>query len=130
MSTLTADARATAEPAAPPRQEGALATIVRGIRLTPEFRVGLRGTLGLALLATAGRVVVPLAVQQTIDRGLSGGAPDLTLVRTAALVCALAVMLTAGAAYLMNVRLYRTTESGLAALRTADGIDVGNDVHA
>lgn len=79
-------------------------TLRRALRLTPEF--------------TAGRVVVPIAVQQTIDRGLrASGGPDLPLVRTAALVAALAVGVTALAAYAMNVRLYRSTESGLAALR-------------
>ena len=103
---------------APPARPGAWNTLVRGLRLTPEFRVGLGGTLALALLATAGRVVVPVAVQQTIDQGLTGGTPDLGLVRLAGVLCAVAVVVTAGAAYWMNVRLYRTTETGLAALRT------------
>ena len=38
--------------------------------MMPEFRRGLPVTFVLALIATAGRVVVPIAVQQTIDRGL------------------------------------------------------------
>ncbi|MGK5551097.1 ABC transporter ATP-binding protein [Actinomadura kijaniata] len=99
--------------------EGAFSTLRRGLRLTPEFRAGLAGTLLLALVATAGRVVVPIAVQQTIDRGLTGaGGPDIPFVRTAVLLCAVAVLATAVSAYLMNVRLYRSTETGLAALRT------------
>ncbi|GAA1596731.1 ABC transporter ATP-binding protein [Actinomadura kijaniata] len=99
--------------------EGAFSTLRRGLRLTPEFRAGLAGTLLLALLATAGRVVVPIAVQQTIDKGLTGtGGPDIPFVRTAVLLCAVAVLTTAVSAYLMNVRLYRSTETGLAALRT------------
>jgi putative ABC transport system ATP-binding protein len=57
------------------RQRGALATLLHGLRLTPELRAGLGVTLALALLATAGRVVVPVAVQQTIDNGLSGPSP-------------------------------------------------------
>ncbi|GAA4102046.1 ABC transporter ATP-binding protein [Actinomadura miaoliensis] len=98
--------------------EGALTTLRRGLRLSPEFRAGLAGTLLLALLATAGRVVVPIAVQQTIDKGLGGpDGPDIGFVRTAVLACALAVAVTALSAYAMNVRLYRTTESGLATLR-------------
>ena len=52
--------------------EGATQTLRRGLRLTPEFRRGLVGTLLLALIATAGRIVVPVAVQQTLDRGLHG----------------------------------------------------------
>ncbi|MEO5873460.1 MAG: ABC transporter ATP-binding protein [Streptosporangiaceae bacterium] len=98
--------------------EGALQTLRRGLRLTPEFRRGLAGTLVLALIATAGRVVVPIAVQQTLDRGLHGSdGVDLGFIRTAVLLCGGAVVATAVAAYLMNVRLYRSTESGLSALR-------------
>ncbi|WP_131737764.1 ABC transporter ATP-binding protein [Actinomadura roseirufa] len=98
--------------------EGALSTLRRGLRLTPEFRTGLAGTLALALASTAGRVVVPIAVQQTIDRGLGRpGGPDIGFIRAAVLLCALAVLLTAVCAYAMNVRLYRTSEAGLAGLR-------------
>jgi ATP-binding cassette subfamily B protein len=98
--------------------EGAVSTLRRGLRLSPEFKAGLAGTLLLALAATAGRIVVPVAVQQTIDRGLGArGGPDVAFIRTAVLLCAVAVALTAVSAYLMNVRLYKTTETGLAALR-------------
>ena len=99
-------------------RESALRTLRRGLRLSPEFATGLPVTLLLALVATAGRVVVPIAVQQTIDRGLRApGGPDLAFVRAAVLVSAAVVALTAVSGYLMNVRLYRTTESGLATLR-------------
>jgi ATP-binding cassette subfamily B protein len=94
-------------------QRGSIATLAHGLRLAPEFRAGLGLTLLLAFLSTAGRVVVPLAVQQTIDHGLSGPKPDLALVRVACGLAALAVV-----NYFMNVRLYRTTEDGLLALRT------------
>ncbi|MGY1618483.1 ABC transporter ATP-binding protein [Geodermatophilus sp. SYSU D00691] len=100
------------------REEGAFATLRRGLRMMPEFRRGLPLTFLLALMATAGRVVVPIAVQQTIDQGLSGpGGPDLDLVRDLVIVCALVVLLTAVAVYRMNVRLFRTTETALAGLR-------------
>ena len=111
---------ATVEPATidgRAHDRGALATLAHGLRLTPELRAGLGVTLSLALLATAGRVVVPVAVQQTIDNGLSGPEPDLPLVRLACGLALLAVLVTAYANYLTNVRLYRTAENGLAALR-------------
>ncbi len=99
-------------------ERGAFATLAHGVRLTPEFREGLGVTLLLALVATGGRIVVPVAVQQTIDHGLNRpGSPDLGLVRLACGLAALAVLVTAVANYLMNVRLYRTTENGLMALR-------------
>ena len=97
---------------------GAFATVRRGLHLTPEFYDGLRTTLLLALVATAGRIVVPVAVQQTIDNGLAPtGEQDLTLVRWAVGAAAVAVLVTAVSAYAMNVRLFRTAETGLAALR-------------
>ena len=51
------------------RSESALATLRRASAM-PEFRRGLPVTFALALIATAGRVVVPVAVQQVLDRGL------------------------------------------------------------
>ncbi|MEU0516335.1 ABC transporter ATP-binding protein [Streptosporangium sp. NPDC006007] len=98
-------------------ERSASATVRHGLSLTPEFRKGLAGTLALAVLATAGKVIVPIAVQQTIDRGLKGAAPDLPYIRAAVLLCAAAVILTALCAYLMNVRLYKATEASLATLR-------------
>ncbi|WP_370019052.1 ABC transporter ATP-binding protein [Planotetraspora sp. GP83] len=95
----------------------AFETLRHGMRLSPEFRRGLGGTLALAVLATLGKIIVPIAVQQVIDRGLRGGTPDVPFIRNAIGLCALAVVLTALCGYLMNVRLYRSTESGLATLR-------------
>lgn len=98
--------------------DGALATLRRGLRLVPELRRGLGVTLLFGLIATAGRVVVPLAVQQTLDRGLlADGGPDLGVVGRIVAGCLLAVLVTAVAAFLLNYRLFRTTETALAALR-------------
>ena len=65
----------------------ALSTIRAGLALSPEIRDGLGVTLLLALVATAGRVVVPIAVQQTIDRGFgaaTGGGVDAGFVTSGA----------------------------------------------
>ncbi len=101
------------------RSEGAFVTLHRGLRMMPEFRQGLPATFALALVATAGRVVVPIAVQQVIDRGLTatGGRSDMGLIGLLVGACALVVVLTAVAVYRMNVRLFRTTETALAGLR-------------
>ena len=100
-----------------PRQS-AWTTLRRGLAISPEFRAGLPVTLLLAAVSTGGRVLVPVAVQQTVDGGLLGATgPDPGRVRDSVLLAAVAVLLTAGAAYLLNVRLFRTTESGLASLR-------------
>jgi ATP-binding cassette, subfamily B, bacterial len=93
-------------------------TFVRGVRTSPEFLRGFWITLTLALIATAGQVVIPIAIQQTIDGGLlAQGGPDLGFVERVAAVTAGAVVLTAACSYLMNVRLYHSTEGGLATLR-------------
>jgi putative ABC transport system ATP-binding protein len=99
------------------REEGAFRTLRRGLRMMPEFRRGLPATFALALLATAGRVVVPIAVQQVIDRGLAGGEPNLGLITWLVAACAVVVLITAVAVFRMNVRLFRTTETALAGLR-------------
>jgi len=96
----------------------AMGTVRRGLRLSPEFAKGLWLTLVFAVFATAGKIVVPVAVQQIIDNGLSGPeGPDLAFVTRMVATCAGLLVLTMVASYLMNVRLYRATESGLATLR-------------
>jgi ATP-binding cassette, subfamily B, bacterial len=102
----------------PAPREGAWRTLVRGISLSPELRVGLPGTLLLALIATAGRSIVPIAVQVTIDDGLQQGAGvDLDAVLTAVSLAAVAVLITAGASGWMNYRLASVVETALSSLR-------------
>jgi ATP-binding cassette, subfamily B, bacterial len=99
--------------------DGAWETLVRGLRLSPELRVGLPITLLLALVATAGRAIVPIVVQRTVDDGLGGGTgPIDTSVVTAAVAGAfVAVLVTAVASSAMNIRLARVVETALSALR-------------
>ncbi len=101
------------------KPDGAWATLVRGLRLSPEFREGLARTLMWAAVATAGRVIVPIAVQQVIDRGVRtpSGRPDVDLVVQMIIVALVAVVLTSLAGYVMNYRLARATETALSALR-------------
>ncbi|GAA4354355.1 ABC transporter ATP-binding protein [Angustibacter luteus] len=99
-------------------QPTALHTLRRGVQLSPELRQGLVVTLLLAAVATVGRVVVPFAVQQTIDRGiLAPAGPDVANVSRLLALAACVVVLTAIAAYAVNVRLFRAAEGGLATLR-------------
>jgi ATP-binding cassette, subfamily B, bacterial len=93
-------------------------TIKRGAEISPELKDGFVGTLLLALLGTAGRVVVPIAVQQTLDRGINGPhGVDIGFVTQMAVLAALALVLTGVSSYLMTVRLFTTAERGLATLR-------------
>ncbi len=97
---------------------GAFATIRRGLHYSPELTEGLRGTLALAVLASVGQVVVPIAVQQTLDRGLGRpSGPDVSFTVLLGLASFLAVVVTSLASYAMTGRLFTTSERGLATLR-------------
>jgi len=49
---------------------GAIATLNRGVRAVPSLRQGIGFTVFLALIGASGRVVVPVVIQQAIDHGL------------------------------------------------------------
>lgn len=94
-------------------------TLKRGLSLSPELRVGLAGTLALAVVSTVGRGVVPVAVQQSVDHGLlAEGGPDVALLGVIASAGALILVITVIAGYQMNVRLFTVSETALASLRT------------
>jgi ATP-binding cassette subfamily B protein len=93
-------------------------TLARGVALSPELKDGFKGTLFFAVVATLGRIVVPVAVQQTLDRGLNApGGPDTGFIGVMAVTAAVAVLVTSGASYLMTARLFAAAERGLATLR-------------
>jgi len=118
VSAATA-AAAPAGQVAPAGPVGARATVRRAVALSPEIAVGLRTTLALAALTTLGRIAVPVAVQQTVDRGLQrAGGPDVSLVVVLTSIAAVVVLATAATSYVVNVRLFRASEAGLATLRS------------
>ncbi|MFC6153256.1 ABC transporter ATP-binding protein [Nocardioides yefusunii] len=106
--------------AAPEAEIGAIETIRRGLRLSPELLTGFWVTFTLALVASVGQVVVPVSVQQTLDKGLGGsgdGGTDVSFVVTMGAVAFLGLVLTSLAQYGMTSRLFATSERGLAGLR-------------
>ena len=96
---------------------GAMQTVSRGLSLSPELRRGLIATIGLALIATTGRVIIPVAIQQVLDRGLSGERADMGFVVQMVLYALLAVAVTAVATGFMHLRLARVSEAALSGLR-------------
>ena len=92
-------------------------TIRSGFRHSPELAVGLRLTTVYALIASVGQVVVPIAVQQTLDRAVDAPHP-MVFAGVASVICLAALLLTSYANYLMTARLYVASERGLATLRT------------
>jgi ATP-binding cassette, subfamily B, bacterial len=98
--------------------QGAWKTLVRGLNLSPELRDGLAATVVLALISTAGRVIVPVAVQVTIDEGILGEAgPQVEAVAGYLAVIFVALLATAVAGYFMHLRLATMTETALSGLR-------------
>ena len=98
---------------------GGLETLRLGMRYSPELREGLGVTLLLAVIASCGQIVVPIVVQQTLDRGLNApGGPRLGYVLWLGLAALVAIVVTGLASYAMTNRLFTTSERGLATLRT------------
>jgi ABC-type multidrug transport system fused ATPase/permease subunit len=101
------------------RPESTWRTFRRGLALSPELRAGLAGTLALALVAMGGRVAVPVAVQQGIDRGLRGsGGPNLGVILAVVTLTAAVLVVTTACGYLMMRRLFTVSETALAGVRT------------
>lgn len=100
------------------QEMGTMATLRRGLQLSPELGRGLLVTVALAIVATIGRVLIPFVVQQVTDNGIMAeGGPDVRFVVTAVCLAAGVVVLSSLSQYLVNYRLFRAAESGLSTLR-------------
>lgn len=100
--------------------QSSLRVVIRGIRLSPELLQGIWLTLLLAVFATAGRVVVPIVVQQAIDRGFTDPErADVPVVLTTAGIGLVVLLLTGLCQVLMNRRLIKASERALASMRVA-----------
>jgi len=96
----------------------AIDTIRSGLRFSPELGVGFGWTMVLALIGTGGRVVVPIAVQQTLDKGINGpNGVDVSFVAQMAVLAAVAILATGVSSFFMTARLFTASERGLATLR-------------
>lgn len=102
------------------RERSLVQGLVAAAKVAPSLRRGFGLTLLLALAGTAGHVVVPVVIQQVLDREvLDGGPVDLGIVAAATVV---SVVVLAGAMVATRaalLRLVRATAHGLAELRVA-----------
>lgn len=112
------DATQTPSADGPAELDGAIAVLRRGIAATPELKVGLAFTVGMAVSSGAGRIAVPVLIQQILDRGILGDQgyrPSFVYPACAvAVVAILGLFVLARATYL---RLIRTAEDALFSLR-------------
>ncbi len=97
---------------------GAIAVLRLGLRATPELRDGIAITIALAVATAAGKLAVPVVIQQILDRGVIGdegyrpGFVAATCVGVTVLIAALYVV-SRGA----FLRLIRAAEASLKGLR-------------
>ncbi len=97
---------------------GAVAVLRRALRTTPVLLRGVRTTIVLALVGAAGRVVVPVLVQQVLDRGvLAPDGVDVGFVVWASVVATLLVLGVMVASRITYLRVVRIAEEALADLR-------------
>jgi len=107
------------------RQSGT-AIIRRGLALAPAIKDGLGLTILLAILSTVGGSVVPVLIQRTVDSGLGdGGQTRLGDIAGFLAIATVLIVLTAGVAYWMRIRLFVASETGLAQMR----VDAFRHVH-
>lgn len=93
-------------------------TIGKGVRAAPALRIGFFTTLFLALVGAAGRVVIPILVQQAIDHGLSAdGGVDVGVVVRLCLIAFAVICLATWAQRQAVYRLGRRSEEALYGLR-------------
>jgi ATP-binding cassette subfamily B protein len=97
---------------------GAMSVLRRGVAASPELRTGMRLTVVLALLSGAGQVVVPVLIQQVLDKGIGDAGVHLPTVYRLAVGAAVLVCLTALCTATTQRRLAVASERALAALRT------------
>lgn len=89
-----------------------------GVRATPELKAGFAASLTFALVIAIGRLVVPIAIQQILDKGISDGTPDWGFIAWTGAAAATAIIALAILNKITYYRLMRTAENVLYGLRT------------
>lgn len=92
-------------------------TISRGVDVAPSFRRGLGITFLLALVGSGARLVIPIIVQQSIDKGLRPGNIDIGFITKLGIFGAVSVFISAYALRMSAMRLGVRAEEGLYTLR-------------
>lgn len=98
--------------------DSAWTVLRRGVRASPELRAGAGYTAGLAIATATGSLLVPILIQQILDRGIApGGDFDEVFVYGACAITMVAIGLVYLGARATYVRLVQTSEAALKALR-------------
>ena len=97
---------------------GALEVLRKGIRSTPELRVGLGISIAMALVMAMGKMVIPIAIQQILSKGISEGEPDWGFILGTGAAAVVAMVALAVLNRFTYMRLMRTAENVIYGLRT------------
>ena len=92
-------------------------TIGRGVKAAPALRTGFGLTLAFSLVGAGGRVVIPILVQQAIDKGLGPKGVKVGTVTTMAVVAFFVIVLATWSQRTAVARLGRRSEEALYGLR-------------
>lgn len=106
------------DPTISKRSEGAIRLLRRGFAATPELRAGLRSALALAITVALGRLVVPIALQQVLDKGLNPEDLNIGFVIGAAVVSTVLIAVMTVVIQRLNLRVMSVAEQVLYGLRT------------
>ena len=96
---------------------GALDTLKRGWRASPELRHGAVITLLLAFLGAGGRIIVPILIQQAIDKGFTDGEVQMDVIVRLAVIAAVGILIATVANRTAVARLATRSEEALYGLR-------------
>jgi putative ABC transport system ATP-binding protein len=91
--------------------------IGKGVEAAPALRRGIGATFALAMVGAAGRVVVPILVQQAIDRGLKEGQVDVGVVMMLGVIGFGVIVIATIAQRTAVARLGLRSEEALYSLR-------------
>ncbi len=97
---------------------GALEVLRAGVRSTPELRAGIGLSVAMALVMALGKMVIPIAIQQILSRGISGGEPDWGFIVGTGAAAVVAMVALAVLNRFTYMRLMRTAENVIYGLRT------------
>lgn len=113
-----------------PVPEGAVSVLRRGLAASPELKSGLRAVVGMGLLIAVGRLAVPVLLERALSQGMAevvtsqadgttttSTQVDIGLVIRLSMATLVLIIFSAGATMMVQRKLVRHSESGLAGLR-------------
>jgi ATP-binding cassette subfamily B protein len=98
--------------------DGALKVLRRGLAISPELRNGIRVSVAFAAVTAVGRLLIPVLIQQILDKGLYGkNGFDASFVYPACALGAVLIVAFTALSRVTYLRFLRAAEDALAALR-------------